>query len=108
MLLPSAQAASNACSEPECEGVRKLIPDAAGPLDTERVVRASRLAGAAEAILDGVGRRSEPSTRKEYEENIDLIRSHSSEPAFAIAWAEGRGMSLEGAIRYALQSEVQV
>ena len=43
-----------------------------------------------------------PSDRAEYERDLAAARAKLSEDAFAAAWAEGRTMTLEQAVEYAL------
>jgi len=67
--------------------------------------QAARLFGAVEALLEGIGMRGrkDPSDQKEFDHYVAAIRAHLDEAAFANAWAEGRAMTLEQAIAYALQ-----
>jgi predicted ATPase/class 3 adenylate cyclase len=41
----------------------------------------------------------------DYVQAVTALRSHLGEPAFAAAWAEGRAMSLEQAVAYALDEQ---
>ena len=71
-----------------------------------RFVRAVRLWGTAEALLEGIG------SRLPYQ-IIDLIhdpylkvtRESLDEGTFKAAWSEGRAMPLKEAVRYALEDE---
>jgi len=67
--------------------------------------QAARLFGAVEALLEGIGMRGrkDPSDQKEFDHYVAAVRAHLDEAAFANAWAEGRAMTLEQAIAYALQ-----
>jgi non-specific serine/threonine protein kinase len=64
--------------------------------------RAIRLLGAAEAFCETLGARAPMAVPAEYERAVVEGRARLSEAAFAAAWAEGRGMSLEDAIAFAL------
>jgi tetratricopeptide (TPR) repeat protein len=64
--------------------------------------RAARLFGAVEAQPELL-RMPLPSTdHGSYERSVDLVHAQLDEATFAAAWAEGRAMSLEQAIDYAL------
>jgi hypothetical protein len=65
--------------------------------------RAARLFGATEALAEL--RQEQPTAphRIERERNVALARVQLDEATFAAAWAEGREMSLEQAIAYALK-----
>ena len=67
-------------------------------------IRAARLWGAVEGMKEAYGVHLTPITRSvtDYEGRLAGVRSHLQEEAFAVAWAEGKAMSLEGAIEYAL------
>ena len=64
--------------------------------------RSARLFGAAAARRDEVGAFSEPVIPSQRDRAIDTIRTHLDERDFAEAWSEGRAMTLEQAIAYAL------
>jgi hypothetical protein len=64
--------------------------------------RAARLWGAAESLREAIGALLPPSERPEYDRSVAAVCSALSEEAFATAWAEGSGMSLERAVAYAL------
>jgi predicted ATPase/uncharacterized protein HemY len=71
------------------------------------LVRAARLFGAVEVLREAsnlVGRW--PVERDQYEHKVALVRAGLAETVFAAAWAEGRAMTLEQAIEYALQGTV--
>lgn len=63
----------------------------------------ARLFGAAEALREAVGSPLPPAARAEYERRVAAVRVGLDREAFAAAWAEGRGMPLTQAVRYALQ-----
>ena len=70
--------------------------------DTGQPERAARLFGAAEALREAIHVRLEYVDRIEEDRNIDAVRTQLDEAAFAAAWAEGRAMTLEQAVDYAL------
>ncbi len=67
--------------------------------------RAAHLFGAAEALRETIGSPS-PQGQADYDRQLASTRSGLGDAAFAGAWAEGRAMTLEQAIEYAL-SEAQ-
>lgn len=64
--------------------------------------RAARLWGAAESLREAMGALLPSSERSERDRSIAAVCSALSKEAFATAWAEGSGMSLERAVEYAL------
>jgi non-specific serine/threonine protein kinase len=64
-------------------------------------VRAVRLFGSAEALLEIGGGYLDPMDRVGYRESVAAARAQLGDDAFA-AWAEGRAMTLEQAVAYAL------
>jgi predicted ATPase/DNA-binding SARP family transcriptional activator len=64
--------------------------------------RSIRLLGAAEAFCETLGARPPVAVPEEYERTVAEGRAALGEAAFAAAWAEGRAMSIEQAIEYAL------
>ncbi len=70
--------------------------------------RAARLFGAAEALGEAASvRASFPPTRGLYVQDVASVRAQLDTETFATAWAEGRAMTLEEAIAYALSSVQQ-
>ena len=70
--------------------------------------RAAQLFGAREALSETFPGKIPPLLpvfRVEYERYVNLARAGLGEEAFAAAWAEGRKMSMEQAIDYALNNE---
>ncbi len=65
-------------------------------------MQAPRLFGAAEALREAIGAPLPPNEQEEYRRNIDRAREMLEVEAFASAWKEGRAMTLEQAIDYAL------
>jgi tetratricopeptide (TPR) repeat protein len=65
--------------------------------------RAARLLGAAEALREVIGAPMYIPERSDYEQIVTELRSALGDEAFAVAWEEGRTMTLEQAIAYALE-----
>jgi non-specific serine/threonine protein kinase len=70
--------------------------------------RATRLFGAAELLCERVGVAPHPPWRAEHERHVATARASLGDEAFAAAWAEGRALSLDEAIAYALTTEAPV
>jgi predicted ATPase/class 3 adenylate cyclase len=68
-------------------------------------IKAARLWGAAEVLSQAIEAPIPASERAEYERNIAIVRTALGEEAFAAAWTEGRAMTVEQAITYALSEE---
>jgi hypothetical protein len=64
--------------------------------------RAARLLGAADALREALGVHFSVSERREYERERAIVAAALGEEAFAVAWAEGRSLSIEEAIAVAL------
>jgi hypothetical protein len=68
--------------------------------------RAARMLGAAEALREVMGMRafarSADYQRTDYEDVLAATRAALGDEAFASAWAEGRMMTVEDAVAYAL------
>ncbi len=67
----------------------------------EAALKAARLLGAASILLDTIDSPLS-SDRAEYDQSMAVVRACLGETAFAQAWAEGRAMTREQAIAYAL------
>lgn len=67
--------------------------------------RAAHLFGAAHALREEIHSAVQPHNRKDYDRGVDAARASLGEEAFTAAWEEGRAMTLEQAIEYALQDE---
>ena len=63
---------------------------------------APRLLAAAETVLENSGRRLYWVDQIEYDRTAAAGRASVNDTAFVAAWAEGRAMTLEQAITYAL------
>jgi non-specific serine/threonine protein kinase len=68
-------------------------------------VRAARLWGAAEALREAVGAPLAPVDLPSHERNVAAVRAHIDETSWEAAWAEGKAMTLEEAVEYALSEE---
>ena len=67
--------------------------------------RAAWMFGAAEALREAVGAFVLPLYRAEYDRGVAAARAGLDEEALAKAWAEGRAMTPEQAVEYALSKE---
>ena len=65
--------------------------------------RAARLFGAAEGLREVIGAPLPSADRAEHDRSVAAVRTALGEEAFAAAWAEGRAISLEQAVEYALE-----
>ncbi len=65
--------------------------------------RAARLWGAEETLRERLGASVRALYRADYEHGVRAAKRELGEKAFAAAWAEGRAMTLEEAVSYALQ-----
>ena len=67
--------------------------------------RAAQLFGAVESLLESIGMpgRMDPSDEKEFNHYVAAVRGQLDEATFAKAWGDGRTMTLEQAIEFALQ-----
>jgi hypothetical protein len=65
--------------------------------------RAARLFGAAEALREAAGYQQAPRARSLREPYLAAARSQVGDTAWAEAWEEGRSMTFEEAIAYALE-----
>jgi hypothetical protein len=71
-------------------------------LAVERTGRAARLQGAIDALRERLGASLSPRERGGYDVSVAALRVALGEREFAAAWAEGRAMSLEQAVDFAL------
>ncbi len=69
-----------------------------------RPVRSARLWGAAESLREVTGAMLSPVETRVYGPYIDAARMRLDEEAWAEAWAEGKSMTIEEAVEYALQA----
>lgn len=70
----------------------------------DRLRRAVRLLGAAEADREQTGAFLQPSDTPEYHRILGEVRAHLDDTSFQAAWAEGRRMTLEQALAAALEA----
>jgi predicted ATPase/class 3 adenylate cyclase len=68
--------------------------------------RAARLYGAASALREALGTPHLPHTQAEYNACVLGVKSRLGEEPFAAAFAQGRAMSMEQAVEYALEEDV--
>jgi predicted ATPase/DNA-binding SARP family transcriptional activator len=66
-------------------------------------LRAARLYAASEAQRASVGLLQGPADSVEFKTGLRAVRAALGEEAFAAAWAEGRAMTLEQTVKYALE-----
>ena len=81
------------------EGLAALAAATAAPR------RAARLWGAADALQQAMGGTKSVNQRIAYERQVRPVRAILSGEAFDQAWNEGRAMSLDDAVRYALDEQ---
>ena len=67
--------------------------------------RAARLFAAAAPLMETLAYGSDPVDHDDHERDVALARGRLGEETFAAAWTEGRAMSLEEAVAYALVLE---
>jgi non-specific serine/threonine protein kinase len=67
--------------------------------------RSARLWGAADALHEALSLPMPPVDHITYDPYIEAVRTALGEEAFAAAWAEGRAMTTDEAIRYAVAAE---
>jgi hypothetical protein len=95
MLLDLADKWGVACS---LEGFGGLAAVQGQPL------RAAKLLGAAEAKREDTGAPLPIFRQTAHERHVTAARTALGDEAFAVAWAEGRGLSSEQASAYALEA----
>jgi hypothetical protein len=66
--------------------------------------RAVRLFSAAEALRHGLGAALYPVEQVEHDHNLVTVRAALGDEVFAATWAEGKAISLEQVIQYALHT----
>jgi tetratricopeptide (TPR) repeat protein len=69
--------------------------------------RAARLFGAAAALREATSTPLLRSRRADHEQQVAAVHADLGEEAFAAAWAEGRALTLEHAVAFALADDVQ-
>jgi len=68
--------------------------------------RAVKLMSAAEALRDASNSPRTPQERIEYDNELASLRAGIDEKAFTSLWAEGRSMTMEQAIEYAMKEDM--
>lgn len=68
--------------------------------------RAALLLGAAESLCLKIGRAAPAGSQAEYRRTVDAVRQELGEEAFGKNWMEGRAMTQEQAVEYAMEVEV--
>jgi len=88
------------------EGIQLALRGLAALAEAQRrAERAARLFGAAEALREGIGTVLPPVERSAYEEYVAAARTEMNEHDFTAAWAEGRVMSPDEAVGFALEAD---
>jgi predicted ATPase/transcriptional regulator with XRE-family HTH domain len=85
---------------------RVAIAETETEVETQHAVRAALLLGAADGIRKVAGSVIDPADLGEYERNVNRLQVQLPGEAFERAWQEGRAMSIEQAIEYALKVQV--
>ncbi len=91
----------------EKHGIAFCLEGLAASVDPAMAELAARLWGAAEALRDTIGAPLPLAERTQFEPFVTATRAHLGEARFAAAWMEGRAMTPDQAIGYALNSEYQ-
>jgi hypothetical protein len=76
---------------------------AAVAASSQQAERAARLYGAANALMEVVGVPMEAPDQVDYDHNQAAARAQLDEATWKAAWEEGRAMSMEQAVAYALE-----
>jgi non-specific serine/threonine protein kinase len=71
--------------------------------DLHQAQRAARLFGASEAAREWIGAPLKPGEMPIYDRHLARVRANLNTNTFDAAWAEGRKMTLEQAIEFALE-----
>jgi len=74
---------------------------------TGRFYCAARLSGALRCLTDAIGATTISAAQADYDRHIASLRASLGDEAFEKYWAEGRAMSMEQAIEYALSTELE-
>jgi tetratricopeptide (TPR) repeat protein len=97
-LAIAREVGNRRCIASALEGLANAISKTIGP------TQAARTWGAAERLRENVGAPLAPSERTRYDQQVADARNKLGDDAqFALAWNDGRAMSLEQAIEYALK-----
>jgi predicted ATPase/class 3 adenylate cyclase len=86
------------------EGISVCLAGSAGAMGSiGQGERAARLFGAAEGLRARIGASGHSFERAVYADSVASVRAQLDQETFAVAWAEGRAMTLEQAIALALE-----
>ncbi len=86
-------------------GIPMCLEGLAGVADGQaKPTLAARLLGAAEVIRETIGIPLPPSDRAEYDRRVSAVAAALGQERLAAVWAEGRAMTLEQVIEYALNA----
>jgi ATP/maltotriose-dependent transcriptional regulator MalT len=82
------------------------ITEALGLLaaQTNAPTRAARLLGAGDALREAKGTPLSPGYQADYAPQIQSARTQLGAAAFAVSWAEGRAMTIQQTVEYALSA----
>jgi predicted ATPase/DNA-binding SARP family transcriptional activator len=72
---------------------------------TGRQEESAKLLGAAEALRESLGVHLAPAEQSTHAETVDAVRAGLGEKRFSDAWRQGRELTLDEAIAYALEEE---
>ncbi len=73
----------------------------------DKAIQAAALYGASETAFQAIGTLIDPPERTEYAHGLAAARAQLDEATWQAAWEEGRAMSMEEAIAYALETKDQ-
>ena len=89
------------------QGIAQSLEAFAGlAADQENPERAARLWGATDALREQIGVPLPPNNREVYERKVAAARLALGENVFSSAWSEGRAMTWEQAVEYAMKEGV--
>jgi predicted ATPase/class 3 adenylate cyclase len=74
-------------------------------LSHEQEDRAVKLLGAAESLRERINIQMSPFERIEYEKHVSELKNGLDEKAFSNLWSEGRSMTMEQAVAFAVESQ---
>jgi tetratricopeptide (TPR) repeat protein len=88
------------------EGLATVVATVDADADPQlRLTFAAQLLGAAAAVRETIGSPTTPLERPALDRAVAAARQRLGDEAFAAAWAEGRAMTLEQAVAYALDEQ---
>jgi tetratricopeptide (TPR) repeat protein len=86
-------------------GITESLVGLAGVAANQEPVRAARLLGSSAALREALGRSMWPVEQLAFEHNLSVIKAQLDDATWQAAWNEGQAMSMERAIRFALEGE---